>query len=68
MYKLCVVWFLFLKMIWMEGSTFGIFGAIMKQKLFLDTNIIIDYIGRRVHFLSAATLMGRGIMVKWICI
>lgn len=27
----------------------------MKMRLFLDTNIVIDYIGHRMHFLSAAT-------------
>ena len=32
----------------------------MKAKLFLDTNIIIDYIAHRAHFLSAATLMDMG--------
>ena len=29
----------------------------MKMRLFLDKNIVIDYIGHRMHFLSAATLM-----------
>lgn len=32
----------------------------MKMRLFLDTNIVIDYIGHRMHFLSAATLMDMG--------
>ena len=32
----------------------------MKTKLFLDTNIVIDYIAHRAHFLSAATLMDMG--------
>ena len=32
----------------------------MKNKLFLDTNIVINYIGKRAHFLSAATLMDMG--------
>ena len=32
----------------------------MKQRIFLDTNIIIDYIGHRAHFLSASTLMDMG--------
>lgn len=32
----------------------------MKTKLFLDTNIVIDYIAHRSHFLSAATLMDMG--------
>ena len=32
----------------------------MKAKIFLDTNIIIDYIGHRAHFLPAATLMDMG--------
>lgn len=32
----------------------------MKQKVFIDTNIIIDYIGHRAHFLSASTIMDMG--------
>lgn len=32
----------------------------MKAKLFLDTNIVIDYMAHRAHFLSAATLMDMG--------
>lgn len=32
----------------------------MKTKLFLDTNIVIDYMAHRAHFLSAATLMDMG--------
>lgn len=32
----------------------------MKPRIFLDTNIIIDYIGHRIHFLAAANLMDLG--------
>jgi predicted nucleic acid-binding protein len=32
----------------------------MITRLFLDTNIVIDYIAHRAHFLSAATLMDMG--------
>lgn len=32
----------------------------MNPRIFLDTNIVIDYIARREHFLAAANLMDMG--------
>ena len=39
----------------------------MKQKIFLDTNIVIDFLARREEFQPAANILQLGLKVRLNC-